>query len=114
SSRASCRRSMAQASLATSACGAGSGSQGGRNIETHRLETMNARRMEPQPFDVGASHRPLQTHVDREPRQLFGQYRLPALVEPVALGTERELAPPDQYVIDPRVPVKGEVRRARA
>ena len=35
-----------------------------------------------------------------------------ALVEPLALGAERQLTGPDQDVVEPRVSIKGEVQRA--
>src|SRR5882762_9995331 len=42
-----------------SAGGAGGRRHGGRNVEDHRVETVDTARVEPEAFDVGARHGPL-------------------------------------------------------
>ena len=73
----------------------------------------DAARVQAQAPDLRPRHRPVQAHVDREPRQILGEHRLRARVERLTLGAERELAGADQQVVQPRVAIKGEVPRAR-
>ena len=70
--------------------------------------------MKTQASNFRTSHGPLQAHVDRKPRELIREEPLRALVEPLALGAEEELASPDQHVVQPRIPIKGEVQRPRS
>jgi len=55
----------------------------------------------------------VKAHIDRDPREIVGQERLGALVEALALGAKRQLTGPDQHIVEPWVPVEGEVQRAR-
>src|SRR2546425_673376 len=75
-------------------------------------EVVEARRLQAQPTHAFPRERPVEAHVDRQPRQLLSEQDLGALVEPLPLGAKRELAGADQQAVELGVPVKGEVQGA--
>src|SRR5881628_1676519 len=76
------------------------------------IEVVEARRLQAQPTHAFPRERPVEAHIDRQPRQLLSEQDLSALVEPLPLGAKRELAGADQQAVELRVPVKGEVQGA--
>src|SRR5881409_1993090 len=76
------------------------------------IEVVEARRLQAQPMHAFPRERPVEAHVDRQPRQLLSEQDLSALVEPLPLGAKRELAGADQQAVELGVPVKGEVQGA--
>src|SRR2546430_16953110 len=81
-------------------------------VEAHGVEAVDSGRMQAQTLDLGAGHRPVEAHVDGQPREVLGDKSLGSLVEPLTLGAERELAASDQHVVESRVAIEGEVQRA--
>src|SRR3989454_5401505 len=76
------------------------------------VEVVEARRLQAQPTHACPRERPVEAHVDRQPRQLLSEQDLGALVEPLPLGAKRELAGADQQAVELGIPVKGEVQGA--
>src|SRR5438094_4391723 len=76
------------------------------------VEVVEARRLQAQPAHAFPCERPVEAHVDRQPRQLLSEQDLGALVEPLPLGAKRELAGADQQAVELGIPVKGEVQGA--
>src|SRR5256884_5401298 len=76
------------------------------------VEVVEAGRLQAQPTHAFPRERPVEAHVDRQPRQLLSEQDLGALVEPLPLGAKRELAGADQQAVELGIPVKGEVQGA--
>src|SRR3989442_435112 len=76
------------------------------------VKVVEARRLQAQPAHAFPCERPVEAHVDRQPRQLLSEQDLGALVEPLPLGAKRELAGADQQAVELGIPVKGEVQGA--
>src|SRR3989442_5763609 len=74
------------------------------------VEVVEARRLQAQPAHAFPCERPVEAHVDRQPRQLLSEQDLGALVEPLPLAAQRELAGAGQQAVELGNPVKGEVQ----
>src|SRR5882724_1349271 len=85
-----------------------------RGLDPGAVEPVIAAGMEPEVPDLGSHHRPVQANVKRYPGDLFGEERLSPPVDAQALRPERDLARPDQEIVEPGIPVEGEVGRGRA
>src|SRR3989475_263950 len=82
------------------------------SFDRDSVEVVEARRLQAQPAHAFPCERPVEAHVDRQPRQLLSEQDLGALVEPLPLGAKRELAGADQQAVELGIPVKGEVQGA--
>src|SRR5262245_5144215 len=64
--------------------------------------------------DFGAGHDPVQPDVERKPGRLFGEEALSSRVHPLALEAAGELTTPDEQIVEPRIPVEGQIPGQRA
>src|SRR5262245_10859913 len=80
----------------------------GGALDEHRVQAMEPARMQTESAHVRTHDGPFQANVDGDPRQFLGQHGLGSLVEALSLGAERELAGPDQNVVE-RSPARERV-----
>src|SRR5215471_13872947 len=85
-----------------------------RALDPRTVEPMEAARVKPEISDLGARHRPVQARVERNPGNLLGKKCLSSAVNAQPLRPEGDLAGTDQQIVEPAVPVEGEVGRRRS
>src|ERR1700674_5092951 len=80
-----------------------------RGIYPGAIQAVVAARVQPEVAHLGPRNDPVQAHVKGNPRDFLGEESLGPRVDALTLRSERDLAPAYQEIVEPRVPVEGEV-----